>query len=305
MAEKEAQRASTEVNSKPRFELPTRVYKGIMMMVNEVEQIEMMDTRPDDIWVCTHPRSGTTLTQEMSYLIETLDFETANNVYLDDRFPMIDILDDRLPFYRSVKHAEQMSSPRFIKCHLPYFLLPEQLRQGKGRIIYIARNPKDVVASYYRLQKWTDIEAEQDSSWDKFIDLFVQGKSLYGPWTKHVLGYWENRTKDNMLYLKYEDLVQDLPGHVRTIAAFLNKELSENDIDRICKHCHVESMRSNEKVNLSYYRDYKWVNDNAYGGFINKGKAGVWKDLLTPDAVKKIDLMVQELEGTGLVLRDN
>ncbi|XP_052810661.1 sulfotransferase 1B1-like isoform X2 [Mya arenaria] len=262
MAEKEAQRASTEVNSKPRFELPTRVYKGIMMMVNEVEQIEMMDTRPDDIWVCTHPRSG-------------------------------------------VKHAEQMSSPRFIKCHLPYFLLPEQLRQGKGRIIYIARNPKDVVASYYRLQKWTDIEAEQDSSWDKFIDLFVQGKSLYGPWTKHVLGYWENRTKDNMLYLKYEDLVQDLPGHVRTIAAFLNKELSENDIDRICKHCHVESMRSNEKVNLSYYRDYKWVNDNAYGGFINKGKAGVWKDLLTPDAVKKIDLMVQELEGTGLVLRDN
>ncbi|WAQ93718.1 hypothetical protein MAR_006189 [Mya arenaria] len=101
MAEKEAQRASTEVNSKPRFELPTRVYKGIMMMVNEVEQIEMMDTRPDDIWVCTHPRSGTTLTQEMSYLIETLDFETANNVYLDDRFPMIDILDDRLPFYRS------------------------------------------------------------------------------------------------------------------------------------------------------------------------------------------------------------
>ncbi|XP_052785361.1 uncharacterized protein LOC128220901 [Mya arenaria] len=221
---------TTSKSELPRFVLSRRVYKGVEMLENEVEQIEVMGTRTDDIWVCSHPRSGTTLTQELSFLIETLDFEKAQSVYLDDRFPMIDILDDRFPFYRGVKFIEEMSSPRFIKSHLPYFLLPEQLRQGKGR---------------------------------------------------------------------------DLAGHVRKIAAFLNKKLSDDDVDRICKHCHVDRMRTDDKVNMSYWRNIKQINDDADGGFINKGKAGVWKDLLTPDIVEKIDVMLKELDGTGLVLREH
>lgn len=160
---------------KPRIQLVRKHYKGIWMFENEIEEIEKMDTREDDIWVCSYSRSGTILTQEMTYLVQTMDFEKAKSVQLDDRFPIIEVKDDRFPYYRGIKFIQQMPSPRMIKSHLNHFLLPEQLQKGKGRIIYIARNPKDVVTSFYRLMKWTDGLNESDSTWDLFLDAFVRG----------------------------------------------------------------------------------------------------------------------------------
>ena len=48
----------TEGNKKERLPLVRKVYKGVLMFENEIEEIENMDTREDDIWVITYPRSG-------------------------------------------------------------------------------------------------------------------------------------------------------------------------------------------------------------------------------------------------------
>lgn len=40
------------------------------------------------------------MTQEMVYLIETLDFGTACTVQLDERFPILEVKDDRYPYYK-------------------------------------------------------------------------------------------------------------------------------------------------------------------------------------------------------------
>jgi hypothetical protein len=46
------------------------------------------ESRSDDVWVATFPRSGTTLTQEMVWLIENdFDFVTAQKKTLGERFP--------------------------------------------------------------------------------------------------------------------------------------------------------------------------------------------------------------------------
>ena len=39
-------------------------------------------------------------------------------------------------FFRGLKHLDQMSeeSPRLIKSHLHYFLMPDELKNGKGRV---------------------------------------------------------------------------------------------------------------------------------------------------------------------------
>ena len=78
--------------------------------------------------------TGTTLTQELVYLVQTLDFERANNVNLDERFPIIEVIRNDMPFYGGLKMVEELPSPRFIKSHLHHFLLPEQLRSGKGKV---------------------------------------------------------------------------------------------------------------------------------------------------------------------------
>lgn len=40
------------------------------------------------------------MTQEMVYLIKTLDFQTAASVQLDDRFPLIDYKNEHFHYYR-------------------------------------------------------------------------------------------------------------------------------------------------------------------------------------------------------------
>lgn len=47
--------------------------------------------RSDDVFVCTHPRSGTTWTQEMVWLIcNDLDYATAREEVLNKRFPYLE-----------------------------------------------------------------------------------------------------------------------------------------------------------------------------------------------------------------------
>lgn len=50
------------------------------------------EARSDDVWIVTFPRSGTTLTQEMVWLIENnLDYEAAQNEFLTKRSPHFEL----------------------------------------------------------------------------------------------------------------------------------------------------------------------------------------------------------------------
>ncbi|XP_053378997.1 sulfotransferase 4A1-like [Mercenaria mercenaria] len=286
--------------------LVLKVYKGVVMYDkanDEIGEIEQMDTREDDIWVCTFPRSGTTLTQEMVYLIQTLDFETANKVHLDVRFPQVEVHDEHWPDFKGLKEVEQRKSPRMIKSHLHHSLLPEQLRNGKGRIIYVCRNPKDVIISYFRWQKWVGLLVERNDTLEKCLDGIVNGTEYACPWPRHLLEYWERRNDKNVLFLRYEDIVADKPAAIRRIADFLGKPLSDENVAQITKHCHVDNMRNNPMVNLKYWEDYKLVNTNIERAHINKGKPGIWHDVLTEEQSKKIDKLIQELDGSGLEVK--
>ncbi|WAR13048.1 ST1A1-like protein [Mya arenaria] len=305
MTDQNAESYEIKSKDKPRFSMNRRVYKGVVMFDNEAELIETMDTRQDDIWVCSYPRSGTTLTQEMTYLVKTLDFETALTKQLDERFPIIDIKDDRFPYYKGVKHFDEMKSPRLIKSHLPYFLLPQQLKDGKGKIIYIARNAKDVVTSFYHLLLWGDELKESDNTWDLFLDSFMNGTGVQGFWPKHVLGYWEaSRRSDKIMFLQYEEVVKSLPNTCHKIAEFLDRKLTDDEITRICQHCHVDNMRNNDHVNGTYWKTFKRMNDDSAGRFINKGKAGAWKSLLSPETAKRIDVLIENVRKGGLDIPD-
>ncbi len=56
-----------------------------------VDTIYNFKVRSDDVFVCTHPRSGTTWTQEIVWLIcNDLDYETASAEVLNKRFPYLE-----------------------------------------------------------------------------------------------------------------------------------------------------------------------------------------------------------------------
>ncbi|CAH0564264.1 unnamed protein product [Brassicogethes aeneus] len=119
--------------------------------VKEAENYYNFEPRPDDVWVVTYPRSGTTWSQEMVWLLaNNLDYERAEKVPLVDRFPFLEftsfIHDETLKeFVEENKHCPEnlemvknTATPawkllqawkqrRFIKTHLPFDLLPPNL----------------------------------------------------------------------------------------------------------------------------------------------------------------------------------
>lgn len=52
----------------------------------------------------------------------------------------------------SWKSLDKAPSPRFIKTHLPLSMLPPNLL-NTARVVYVARDPRDVAVSYYYLHK--------------------------------------------------------------------------------------------------------------------------------------------------------
>jgi hypothetical protein len=68
---------------------------------------------------------------------------------------------------------QSIPEPRRLTSHLP--LLGRET--GKGRIIYVARNPKDVAASHYQHDR---SKFGYQAPWDKHFTMFLQGKLLFG-----------------------------------------------------------------------------------------------------------------------------
>lgn len=61
---------------------------------------------------------------------------------------------------------------RFIKTHLPIKLLPHNLLSSGAKIVYVARNPKDMLVSYYHYSK-TKLFYDFKGDFDTFLQYFL------------------------------------------------------------------------------------------------------------------------------------
>ena len=69
-------------------------------------------------------------------------------------------------------------SPRLIKSHLPYHVIPMSKEESKrSKYIYVARNPKDVAVSFYHFIQSFDPGRYFNGTWEFFVKLFLEGKS--------------------------------------------------------------------------------------------------------------------------------
>ena len=79
---------------------------------------------------------------------------------MDDRYTFLEIETIRREFLGSnidvpsdtIQKLQQAEDPRFIKTHLPLSLLPDDLLE-KAKVVYVARNPKDTMVSFFHHQK--------------------------------------------------------------------------------------------------------------------------------------------------------
>ncbi|XP_074231766.1 sulfotransferase 4A1 isoform X4 [Camelus bactrianus] len=150
-------------------------------------------------------------------------------------------IDEQLPVLEypqpGLDIIKELTSPRLIKSHLPYRFLPSDLHNGDSKVIYMARNPKDLVVSYYQFHRSLRTMSYR-GTFQEFCRRFMNDKLGYGSWFEHVQEFWEHRMDANVLFLKYEDMHRDLVTMVEQLARFLGVSCDKAQLESLSEHCH-------------------------------------------------------------------
>ncbi|KAK5638114.1 hypothetical protein RI129_012409 [Pyrocoelia pectoralis] len=267
--------------------------------------LNKFEVRDSDIYLLAHPKTGTTWTQEMIWLIvNNLDYEGARQILLN-RFPLLEApiyVDDEVVDI-SALHGDDfitfinaLPEPRCIKSHLHWSLLPEQIqnRSKKPKIISIFRNPEDTCVSFYYYCKLFE---GYRGTFEEFCDLFLAGRLSHGPFWKLVLSLWNERENSNILFIKYIDMKNDLPSVIRKVAQFLGRNIDEDHIDKLTKHLSFDSMKKNPAVNLQPLLDTFALPHNLMmdeGAFIRRGIVDGYKSEMTMEQIQKFKKWTRE-----------
>ncbi|KAF0307344.1 Sulfotransferase 1C4 [Amphibalanus amphitrite] len=235
----------------------------------ELEDLYNHPLDPRDVWVVTPPKCGTTWTQEMVWLIANdLDYEGAKTTH----------------------HARQS--------HLPFSLNNPRLLDT-CKVVYVARNPKDACVSFFhhmRLIRLHDFLGDLEL----FMDYFIKGQVVEAPFIEHMIEAWNLRHHPNLCFLFYEDMKKDLRAQIRKVSKFLGKDYSEEQVDKLAEHLHIDNFKKNPWVNADHMKDGKIMHTDR-GSFIRKGKTGDWKNHFTPEMNEKFDKwMAEKMKGTDL-----
>ncbi|XP_070560117.1 sulfotransferase 1E1-like [Ptychodera flava] len=296
-----------------------------------VDKIKNFEVRPDDIFLLTFPKSGTTWMKEILPLVMNGgDIDAITGTSRDVLVPYLEfqLSADDDPIMREVQKQmlipdgfalDQLQSPRLLVSHLRSEFLPRAIEEKRVKVIYVARNPKDIAISSHYFVKAVQLcgivdsnEPSQAKAYQDFSEFFPEFLVMKGiaqivhyhgtRWHEHVLPWWERRHDRNVLFLKYEDMIQDLKACVRQIAKFMDVRLTDGAVDKIRDHCSFQSMKNNKMaLKNTYCTNVLGVKAEEGSPFVRVGGVGLWKNTLTVAQNETFNEIYQEwIKGSDL-----
>src|SRR3981081_347812 len=161
---------------------------------------------PDDVFIISYPKSGNTWTR---FLVANLAFphEQVNFANINRLVPELEAL--------SKSELSRIPRPRYPKSH-QYF---DPLYR---KIVYIVRDPRDVVLSQYHFHRKRRL-VQDGVPVEQFVTRFVAGStSAYASWGENVAGWLATRHgRPDFLLLRYEDMMAQPALELAKLALFL------------------------------------------------------------------------------------
>ncbi|XP_043942636.1 sulfotransferase 1C1-like [Protopterus annectens] len=242
------------------------------------EGVKKFQAYPDDLLIATYPKAGTTWIQEIvDMILNEGDLEKCQRAPTHERIPFLEC-NEMPPYPSGLDMIAAMTPPRVIKTHLPFQLVPQSFWEQDCKAIYVARNAKDNLVSFFFFDKMCRDQPDP-GTWDEYFWKFLSGQISWGSWYDHVKGWWKHKDKQRILYLFYEDMKEDPKREIKKVIHFLEKDLPDEVVNKIVYHTSFEIMKNNPMANYSFVPDQ--VFNQSVSQFMRKGAVGDWKNHLT------------------------
>jgi hypothetical protein len=228
---------------------------------------------PDDTFLVSYPKSGNTwvrlLLANLLSPTEPADFAAINRLVPD-------------PAAQNKRLFDRMPRPRVIKSHFCF-------DPRYPKVIYIVRDPRDVVISEYHYQRKTR-RISDDYTLEEYVPRFLSGKTWpeNGSWAQHVATWVTARDGDpGFLLIRYETLLASTTQELARMASFLGISVTSQRLFEVVERSSADRMRTLEALQSEQSSLMKGSRKDI--AFVRSAKSGGWKSDLTEPLVAKIE----------------
>ncbi|MFA1820906.1 sulfotransferase domain-containing protein [Virgibacillus oceani] len=178
------------------------------------------------------------------------------------------------------KPIENLPTPHLVWSHDSY-------DSSYPKVIYLVRDPRDVVISYYHhFKKYYG----SSRNFDDFFEAFMQGNIGYRMWDTNVASWLDKQeeVKHGFLLIKYEELLENTFKEAQRIVAFLDLDRTAKEINEAVNWASFDNMSALEKKQQHHLKgNTPKSNDNI--PFVREGKANKWKSFLSDEQQRQIN----------------
>jgi len=224
--------------------------------------------RRSDVMLVSYPKSGNT------WLRALLCNVVKESPSLSDMEVIVP--DIYVSSLRSIDRGYEFGGGvRVIKSH-------EFYRPYYKRVIYIVRDPRDVMVSYYHHLKKRGLVGE---SFSRYVDDFVSGNlDGFGSWRQNLRS-WMAADDLDIIFIRYEDLLDSPIQNLSRVLEFIGLDVGMERVKKAIECCAIDKLRDKELSEGNRWSPMKGTRKDI--NFFRSGRAQQWRDY-DPSEINKI-----------------
>lgn len=257
-----------------------------------IPQTQTMDIFDSDIFICAFMKAGTHWVWEMCQMLikgkPEYHHKSKESCMLE---------------FHLADEFKTIKKPRIFNTHMTPKCLPQKILDKKCKIIYLQRNPKDIITSTYHHMKQTTLSLDPSTTWSHFLSeyIFKNDRDVHSNWFYYTKTWLEFIKVNNnrVLILQYEDIKKNTEHCLQKLAEYIGYERDVTLYMKIKEMCSVNKMKTMENDRET---DTVAIKPHQVSSLYRKGVIGDWKNQFTVAQSEQFDALMDKNNMHSFVL---